>query len=176
MMLELLRTWSININLDNGLDGNQINLILMRLSVVEQRISNVQRDRNQFTLADIHLQNALSYARRYDGEECEKASLLCCILKESCNLQGTQGDFVGAVLFAEEAYNCAAVAYNPVHPEVQNAAGLLIQSLTHAGNLKDAVCMNIYIYIYMYVFIYIHIFYEINICIYICIDIYIYMY
>jgi hypothetical protein len=101
--------------------------------------------------------------------------LLCCILKESCNLQGTQGDFAGAALFAEEAYNCAAVAYNPVHPQVQNAAGLLIQSLTHAGNLKDAVCMNIYIYIYMYVFIYIHIFYEINICIYICIDIYIYV-
>jgi hypothetical protein len=42
------------------------------------------------------------------------------------------------VIFFEEAYNCAAVAYDPVHPEVQFAAGYLIECLIHKGDLYDA--------------------------------------
>jgi hypothetical protein len=34
--------------------------------------------------------------------------------------------------------NCAAVAYNPVHPKVQNAAGTLIECLTRKGDLCKA--------------------------------------
>jgi hypothetical protein len=40
-----------------------------------------------------------------------------------------QGDYTNAVLFAEEAYNVVAMAYNPVQPEVQTAAGELIECL-----------------------------------------------
>jgi hypothetical protein len=40
--------------------------------------------------------------------------------------------------FAEEAYNCAAVTYNPVHPEVQNAASALIECLTCKGDFDRA--------------------------------------
>jgi hypothetical protein len=34
--------------------------------------------------------------------------------------------FIGALLYAEEAYNLVVIAYDCVHPEVQTAAGLLI--------------------------------------------------
>jgi hypothetical protein len=49
-----------------------------------------------------------------------------------------QSDFAGALPFAEEAYNYVAVAYNPVHPHVQKAAGTLIDCLIHKGDLYDA--------------------------------------
>jgi tetratricopeptide (TPR) repeat protein len=49
-----------------------------------------------------------------------------------------QGNFVDGVLFAEEAYNCVAIAYNPVHSEVQRAAGGLIEILILKGDLYDA--------------------------------------
>jgi hypothetical protein len=42
------------------------------------------------------------------------------------------------VSLAEEAYNCVAVAYNPVHPQVLEAAGVLINCLVHKGDLYDA--------------------------------------
>jgi hypothetical protein len=48
-----------------------------------------------------------------------------------------QGDFVDALLLAEEAYNCVAVAYNPVHPQVQEAAGVLIECLVHKGDVYN---------------------------------------
>jgi hypothetical protein len=44
----------------------------------------------------------------------------------------------GALHFAEEAYNCVAIAYNSVHPQVQKAAGVLIDCLIHKGDLYDA--------------------------------------
>jgi hypothetical protein len=49
-----------------------------------------------------------------------------------------QGDYAGALPSAEEAYNCVAVAYNPVHPQVQEAAGVLIECLICKGDLYDA--------------------------------------
>jgi hypothetical protein len=49
-----------------------------------------------------------------------------------------QGDWSGGVKFAEEAYNLVVEAYDPVHPEVQEAAGILISSLTKCDNLFDA--------------------------------------
>jgi hypothetical protein len=36
-------------------------------------------------------------------------------------------DFLGAVTFAEEAYNICADAYDPVHSKVQQAAEMLIR-------------------------------------------------
>jgi hypothetical protein len=49
-----------------------------------------------------------------------------------------QDDYPNAVIFAEESYNCVAEAYNPVHPQVQRAASILIESLIHTGNTYDA--------------------------------------
>jgi tetratricopeptide (TPR) repeat protein len=54
------------------------------------------------------------------------------------NLRTFQGNFIDALPFAEEAYNIVAIAYNPVHPKVQDAAGMLIQCLMHLGDLYNA--------------------------------------
>jgi hypothetical protein len=50
----------------------------------------------------------------------------------------SEGNYAGALTFAEEAYNCAAVAYNPVHSKVQNAASTLIDCLSRNGDLCKA--------------------------------------
>jgi hypothetical protein len=42
------------------------------------------------------------------------------------------------LLFAEEAYNIVFVAYDCVHPKVQEAASNLIENLICADNLYDA--------------------------------------
>eukprot|EP00596_Hydrurales_sp_CCMP1899_P004393 CAMPEP_0119039972 /NCGR_PEP_ID=MMETSP1177-20130426/9750_1 /TAXON_ID=2985 /ORGANISM="Ochromonas sp, Strain CCMP1899" /LENGTH=246 /DNA_ID=CAMNT_0007004543 /DNA_START=719 /DNA_END=1459 /DNA_ORIENTATION=+ len=57
----------------------------------------------------------------------------------SCgDLRQRQDDFSSAVKYAEEAYNLVVEAYNPVHPQVQDAAGVLIQILIANDNLYDA--------------------------------------
>jgi tetratricopeptide (TPR) repeat protein len=94
--------------------------------------------RNQFVIAENHCQRAVSYARRYNEEGETKTTLLVDALTSYCHQQIYQGDFEGALPLAEEAYNCVAVAYNPVHPQVQEAAGVLIECLIHKGDLYDA--------------------------------------
>jgi tetratricopeptide (TPR) repeat protein len=61
-------------------------------------------------------------------------------LKTNCSLHQQQGNLDPAIAFAEEAYNLVAEAYDPVHPEVQVAAGILINLLTKKGgkSLIDA--------------------------------------
>jgi hypothetical protein len=49
-----------------------------------------------------------------------------------------QGNNDDAIAFAEKAYNCAAITYNPVHPDVQEAAGTFIDCLIHKGDLSNA--------------------------------------
>jgi tetratricopeptide (TPR) repeat protein len=49
-----------------------------------------------------------------------------------------QGNYADALTVAEEAYDCVAVTYNPVHPDVQAAASILIGCLTIKGELYDA--------------------------------------
>jgi tetratricopeptide (TPR) repeat protein len=137
-ILELLRPWSISLDSDASLNRKQINCILIQLSDAEQETSGILKCREEFSLAEDHLKRALSYVKRYEGEEELNTKGLLSVLKDYCNLRGRQGDFPGALSFAEEAYNCAAEAYNPVHPEVQVAAGALIQCLTHTGNLQSA--------------------------------------
>jgi hypothetical protein len=59
-------------------------------------------------------------------------------LRTFCSLRELQTDFSGAVTFAEEGYNLVVEAYDCVHPQVQEAAGILIHILTLKGNLFDA--------------------------------------
>jgi tetratricopeptide (TPR) repeat protein len=49
-----------------------------------------------------------------------------------------QGKFDKAWILVEEAYNCVAIAYNPVHPKVQDAASSLIECLVHKGDFEHA--------------------------------------
>jgi gamma-glutamylcyclotransferase (GGCT)/AIG2-like uncharacterized protein YtfP len=98
----------------------------------------VHLHRNHFDLAENHCQRALSQARLYEGEEEMKTDLLCRALKVYGSLRVKQDKHDDAVAFAEEAYNCAAIAYNPVHLEVQRAAGILIDCLSRKGDLYNA--------------------------------------
>jgi hypothetical protein len=43
------------------------------------------------------------------------------------------------LIFVEEAYDIVAIAYDPKHSKVQEAATTLIECLIHKGDLFDAV-------------------------------------
>jgi tetratricopeptide (TPR) repeat protein len=71
-----------------------------------------------------------------EGEE--KTTSIFNALSTYIFLREHQGDYLGAVSFAEEAYNLVVDAYNPVHPQVQEAAGKLIDCLIHVDDLSNA--------------------------------------
>jgi tetratricopeptide (TPR) repeat protein len=141
--LELLKPWSVYFDVNctghiDSLDKDQIDFTLMAFSRIESNIGMIHRHRNEFVLAEGHCQQALSYARMYDVEEKEKTNLLCSALSSLYTLRSYQGNYIDALAYAEESYNCAAIAYNPVHPEVQDAASALIECLTFKGDFYDA--------------------------------------
>jgi hypothetical protein len=53
-------------------------------------------------------------------------------------LRQQQDNLSDAVAFAEECYNLVVEAPDPAHPQVQEAAGLLIHVLIEKDNLYDA--------------------------------------
>jgi tetratricopeptide (TPR) repeat protein len=142
-ILELLRPWSAYLDLSRSsrignLDKDQINRTSFHFSQTEWNIARVYIRRNQFDLAKNHCQQALFYARMYEGEEEVKTDLLCKALIESYVLHTHEGNYDEALIFAEEAYNCVAIAYNPVHPKVQEAASKLIECLIYKGDFDKA--------------------------------------
>jgi tetratricopeptide (TPR) repeat protein len=142
-MLDLLRPWSLNLDSNSTsqidkLDKDQINRILYLLSTMEHDIGVICRQRNEFEFAESYCQQALSHARLYKGNEEDKIDLVCGALRALYNIRAFQSNFIDAFPFAEEAYDLVAVAYNPVHPKVQDAAGALIECLMHNGDLYNA--------------------------------------
>jgi hypothetical protein len=59
-------------------------------------------------------------------------------LRTYCFLRQLQGNLSDALTIAEECYRLVVEAYNPVHPQVQEAAGLLIAISISKGDLFDA--------------------------------------
>jgi tetratricopeptide (TPR) repeat protein len=142
-MLELSRPWSSKLDSNStsqvdSLDKDQINSLLYLLSTTERNIAIILNHRNKFVLAESYCQQALSHARLYEGREEDKIDLVCSVLAAYHNLRSFQGNFIDALPFAEEAYDIVAIAYNPVHPKVQQAAGMLIECLMHKGDLYNA--------------------------------------
>jgi hypothetical protein len=142
-MLGLLRPWSSKLDTNptsqiDSLDIDQINFILFFLSTTERSIGTVLKGRNKFVLAESYCQQALSHARLFEGTEEDKTDLVCNALIVIHDNRAFQGNYIDALPFAEEAYNIVAIAYNPVHPKVQQAAGMLIECLIHKGDLYDA--------------------------------------
>jgi hypothetical protein len=142
-VLEILKPWSLCLDLDAAdrverLSNDQIDDILNYLSEVERNLSLICSDKNQFEISENHCQRSLSYARRYNEEGESKTTLLLDSLSIYCQILIARSDFTGAVTLAEEAYNCVAIAYNPVHPQVQEAACVLIECLIHKGEYYDA--------------------------------------
>jgi hypothetical protein len=71
-----------------------------------------------------------------EGED--KTTSILEALWSHVTLRHRQGDFSGAISFAEEAYNVCVDAYDPVHPQVQEAAGMLIHCLIVQGDFLNA--------------------------------------
>lgn len=118
----------------NNVDKDRIKEVLKMSTQVEYKLGSIHICRNQFDQAESHLQRALDFAGLYEGNEEDKADLLCEVFREYISLRSSQGFYTDAVIFAEEAYNSAAVAYHPVHPQVQKAAGALVECLVHTGD------------------------------------------
>jgi tetratricopeptide (TPR) repeat protein len=94
--------------------------------------------RSQFDVAEGHCHRCLAHSRRLGVEGEDETTSIFQALKAYVTLRQHQGDFSGAVSFAEEAYNVCVDAYDPVHPQVQQAAGILISSLILQGDLLNA--------------------------------------
>jgi tetratricopeptide (TPR) repeat protein len=142
-ILDILRPWSAYLDVSSAshidsLDKDQISVILLYLSQTERNIANICTRRNQFDLSENHCQQALMFAKLYEGKEELKTVLLYEALRISYELHINQGNYDEALIFAEEAYNCVAIAYNPVHPEVQDAASALIECLIFVGDFDHA--------------------------------------
>jgi hypothetical protein len=73
--------------------------------------------------------------RRLGVEGEEKTSLIFRALETYIELRQRKCDFSGAATFAEEAYNVVVIAYDCVHPQVQEAAGMLISCQIQKGDL-----------------------------------------
>jgi tetratricopeptide (TPR) repeat protein len=94
--------------------------------------------RRQFNLAEEHRQRSLAYSRRYGLEGEEKTTMVYEALKTYCSLRERQGNYSDALSFAEECYDLVVEAYDPAHPQVQEAAEVLISILIRKGDLFDA--------------------------------------
>eukprot|EP00596_Hydrurales_sp_CCMP1899_P009897 CAMPEP_0119052220 /NCGR_PEP_ID=MMETSP1177-20130426/73586_1 /TAXON_ID=2985 /ORGANISM="Ochromonas sp, Strain CCMP1899" /LENGTH=587 /DNA_ID=CAMNT_0007031719 /DNA_START=259 /DNA_END=2022 /DNA_ORIENTATION=- len=142
-MLDLLTPWSSQLDSNptsqiDSLDKDQITTVLYLLSTTERNTAIILRRKYEFVLSESYCQQALSHARLYQGTEEIKIDLVCSILTAYYELRSFQCNFIDALSFAEEAYNLVAIAYNPVHPKVQEAAGTLIECLMHKDDLYNA--------------------------------------
>jgi tetratricopeptide (TPR) repeat protein len=141
--LSLLDPWLIHLDLDasnrtDSFNDHRMNHILAELSFVEYNMAIVTMYRNQSDIAEAHCQRCLAYSRRYGLEGEKKITDILAALRIYCKIRQAQGDYSGAVTFAEDAYNLVVEAYDPVHPQVQEAAGTLINVLIAKGDLFDA--------------------------------------
>jgi tetratricopeptide (TPR) repeat protein len=141
--LSLLNPWLTNLDLDpsdgiNILSNEQKDSLLGELYSTEQNMANITTNRMQFDMAEGHCQRCLAYTRRYGLEGEEKTTMVYEALSTYCFLREGQGDYSDALYFAEECYNLVVEAYDPVHPQVQEAAGQMINILISKGDLFDA--------------------------------------
>jgi hypothetical protein len=141
--ISLLDPWVINLDSDasNGIDilnEDQINLLVKELYYTEQNMAIIAIARGQFDLAEGHCQRCLAYSRRYGLEGEKKITMIFEAIRTYSDLRHYERDYSGSVIFAEEAYNLVVEAYDCVHPQVQEAAGVLINILISKSDLFDA--------------------------------------
>jgi tetratricopeptide (TPR) repeat protein len=138
--LDILKPWYALIDLDstdtNSLNVDQVNKILNLSSSCENWMANISTNKRDYGRAESSCQKVLSCALRYEGDN--KTGLVFNAYRTYSALRRMQNNYKDAITWAEEAYNCVAIAYNPVHPEVQTAAGTLIECLIHTNDLEKA--------------------------------------
>jgi tetratricopeptide (TPR) repeat protein len=141
--LHILSPWMVTINSDannqsNGLSLAETNYLLDASSNVEGNMATVTINRSQFDVAEGHCHRRLAHSRKLGVEGEDKTTSIFEALRTYVILRQHQGDYSSAVSFAEEAYNVCVDANDPVHPQVQQAAGMLINSLIHKGDFFNA--------------------------------------
>jgi tetratricopeptide (TPR) repeat protein len=138
--LHILSPWMITIDSDatNDLSFKRTNKLLEMSSNTEGNMALVAMHRQQFDMAEVHCHRRLAHSRKLGVEGEHKTTSIFDALGTYVELRQHQGDFPGAVSLAEEAYNICVDAYNPVHLQVQEAAGMLISSLIKQGDLPNA--------------------------------------
>jgi hypothetical protein len=125
-------------NQSKSLNFEMTNYLLEQSYSLERDMSAVYMNKNQFDVAEGHCYRCLLNSRRLALEGEDKITSIFEALCIYVKLRQLQGDYSGAVTFAEEAYNLVVDAYNPVHPQVQEAAGYLIECLMKNGDLFNA--------------------------------------
>jgi tetratricopeptide (TPR) repeat protein len=141
--LNILKPWMVIMDSDasnqcNSLNSEETESLLKISSDTEREMALVTMNRSQFDVAEGHCHRCLANARRLGVEGENKVTSIMRALGTYVELRQRQGDHSGAVPFAEEAYNVVVDAYDPVHPQVQIAAGMLIACLIHNGDLSNA--------------------------------------
>eukprot|EP00596_Hydrurales_sp_CCMP1899_P002728 CAMPEP_0119038100 /NCGR_PEP_ID=MMETSP1177-20130426/6807_1 /TAXON_ID=2985 /ORGANISM="Ochromonas sp, Strain CCMP1899" /LENGTH=278 /DNA_ID=CAMNT_0007000229 /DNA_START=678 /DNA_END=1514 /DNA_ORIENTATION=+ len=94
--------------------------------------------RSQYDVSEGHCQRCLPYSRRMGIEGEKKTFAIFNALSTYVTLRQQQSDDTGAVAFAEAAYNLVVDTYDPVHLQVQEAAGWLIDCLIKLDDLSNA--------------------------------------
>jgi hypothetical protein len=143
--LNILKPWMVIMDFDANNQSNCLNLgqidYLLKLSCqIEQKMASVTMGRNQFDVAEGLCRRYFANVRKLGAEGEDKITLIFEALGAYVKLRQRKGDHSDAVTFAEEAYNVAVIAYDPVHPhpQVQQAAGILIECLIHNSDLSNA--------------------------------------
>jgi hypothetical protein len=138
--LSLLIPWLIQLDLDaTNRMNTRMNDILEALFRSKQNMAALTSNSNQFDVAEGHCQRSLAYSRRYGLEGEKKITMTFTALKTYFNLRKRQGDNPDALTLAEEGYQLVEETYRDsphfgVHPQVQEAAGILINILISKGN------------------------------------------
>jgi tetratricopeptide (TPR) repeat protein len=141
--LDILSPWMLTIDSDfinqsKSLNSNKTNYLLERSIFLDRNAAYLAMNRGQFDVAEGHCYRCLVNSRRLALEGEDKTTSIFNAFSNYVLLRQHQGDFSGAVTFAEEGYNLVVDAYNPVHPQVQEAAGWLIDCLIRLGDLSNA--------------------------------------
>jgi tetratricopeptide (TPR) repeat protein len=141
--LHILSPWMVTIDSDatnqsNSLSFEQINYLLKMSIHMESNMALVTMNRNQFDVAEGHCHRCLVNSRRLWVEGEDKTTSIFVALSNYIILRQREGDFAGAVAFAEEAYDLVVDAYDPVHLQVQEAASCLIGCLINQGDYFNA--------------------------------------
>jgi hypothetical protein len=121
---------------------DEVNQLLHLMSLTERNIANIYTHKMENSLAEKHLELALTHAKRCGStllHKEHKTTLLYLTYRAYYRLRTQEYRMTEAVVFAQDAYNCVAEAYSPVHPEVY---------------YYIFICKYICIYLYIYIFIF----------------------
>jgi hypothetical protein len=137
--LQILSPWMDNIDFDSTYQSNSItsaksHYLLKQSYTLERNLASLAFNRDE----ERHFHRCLVNSRRFRIEGEDKITSIFEALGLLVNLRQCQGDYSSAVTFAEEAYNLVVDAYDPIHPQVQEAASWLIESLSQQSDFSNA--------------------------------------